>query len=409
MDAAKRERGNDHLMSTIHSSKLIKLENRIFEVTWSDQTDDPAWDDFVVSVPDGHHEQTSLWGQVRAKYGWKIARYVLREHGRIIAGAQAQLRPIGRFGHVAYIPYGPCINTDEGFVAQICVAELKRLLHGQDVIYATVGLPYTPPRGLVKILEGDGFIRKPRRLHPHFLERTLVIDLTKHPEEILAEMRPSTRRNIRHALKKGITVVEGTAKNIGTFRELMLALCKRRNITPNPAQEDFFQQLWNILNPRGWVKLFIAKYDEEPVSAAIAFPFGKWVRIWKVGWTGKYGGLKPNEAMWWAMISYAHKNGYRHFDFVDIDPDTVIAGSAGSDLRLHIENENSFKLGFGGEIKVLPGAYCYFPNPILRMAVRNGCGRFLDSEIFYRLTQMYDKRLHSSTPHARVGYSKGRE
>jgi peptidoglycan pentaglycine glycine transferase (the first glycine) len=381
------KQGKDRAMAPINSRKLIKHRDRAFEVSWSDELNDPEWDDFVVSAPDGHHEQTSLWGQVRAHYGWKVARYTLKEQGRIIAGAQAQLRPIGRFGNIAYITYGPCLNTEEDLVVEICLTEFKRFLRGLGAIFTAVGLPYDA-HGLINKMQAIGFLLKPHQLHPHFLEATLVIDLTKQPEEILAGMRSSTRRNIRHALRRGITVVEGDTPDIGTFREVMLALCKRRGITPNPAQADFFQRLWNIFKPRGWIKLFIAMYRQEPVSAAIAFPFKEWFRVWKVGWSGEYGNLKPNDAMWWEMIQYAQRSGHRYFDFVEIDPDQVRAGSSG--------DVTSFKLGFGGEIKVLPGAYCYFSNPLVRLALRGWGGKFLDSRMVQGLTKIYSKRSFRS-------------
>jgi len=385
-------------MGVISGSKLIKHEGRTFEVCWNDEPNDPEWDDFLVSVPDGHHEQTSFWGQVRARYGWEIARYALKKNGSIVAGAQAQVRPIGRFGKLAYLTYGPCISSEEELVVAVCLAELKNFVSGLGVTFAVVGLPYNAGR-LVQPLERSGFFRKPNRMHPHFIETTLVLDLTKQPEEILAGMRTSTRRNIRHALKKGITVVEGETKDIDTFRKLMLALCERRKITPNPPQADFFYHLWKYFNPKGWIKLFIALNGQEPVSAALAFSFGGWFRVWKVGWSGQYGSLKPNEAMWWEMIQYAQRTGHRHFDFVELDPNQIKTMLAAKGTESMSENVTSFKLGFGGEIRSLPGAYCYFPNPIVRMAMRGGFLKFIDSKLIQQLTQIYIKRSFRSNSH----------
>jgi lipid II:glycine glycyltransferase (peptidoglycan interpeptide bridge formation enzyme) len=397
IDQTNSEKGKTGAsMDVISGDKILTHGDRTFKVSWSDEPNDPEWDDFVVSIADGHHEQTSLWGQVRAFYGWKIARYIIREQDRIIAGAQAQLRPIGRIGHVAYITYGPCIITEEELVTQICITELKRFLRSLGVIYTAVGLPYQA-YGLVKLMETSGFTHKPHQLHPHFLETTLVIDLTKPPEEILEGMRASTRRNIRHAQKNGMTVIEGGAQDIGTFRQLMCDLCARRNITPNPPQADFFQSLWRIFSTKGWIKLFIAMHDNEPVSAAIAFSFRDWFRVWKVGWSGEYGGLKPNEAMWWEMIQYARRMGYRHFDFVEIDPNQVNIGHTGKNTHPPFENVTSFKLGFGGEIKVLPGTYCFFSNPLLRMVMHWGGDILLDSKIVQQLVQIYTKRSHRSS------------
>ena len=381
-------------MCVTSGSKLIKHEDRTFEVCWNDEPNDPAWDDFVVSVPDGHHEQTSLWGQVRASYGWEIARYTLKENGRIVAGAQVQVRPIGRFGKVAYLTYGPCISSGEELVIELCLTELKNFFSSLGVIYAVVGLPYHA-HGLIQPLERNGFLRKPTRLHPYFIEATLVIDLAKSPEEILSEMRTKTRRNIRLSLRKGMSVIEGEAQDLDTFRELMLTLCRRRNTTPNPPQADFFQQLWKKFNPKGWIKLFIAMHNQEPVSAAIAFSFRDWFRVWKVGWSGKYGSIKPNEAMWWEMIQCARRTGHRFFDFVEVDPNQAKTILAGKEMEPLPENVTSYKLGFGGEIRVLPGAYCYFPNPVIHMAMREWGDKFMDSKFVQQLARIYTKHTYS--------------
>jgi peptidoglycan pentaglycine glycine transferase (the first glycine) len=375
-------------MGAMSQRKLLTCEGRTLEVRWRNEPHDALWDGFVASARDGHHEQTSLWGQVRARYGWKIARFTISEQGNIIAGAQAQVRPIGPFGYGAYITYGPCIETEEKSVVQLCLEELKLFLKGLGVSYAVVGLPYYA-WGLVEPMEAIGFVRKPIKLPPHFLEATAVIDLTKQPDEILANMRPSTRRNLRHAMKKDITVREGDERHLDTFRELMCALCVRRKIKPNPSQADFFQELWKIFHPKGWIKLFVAMYGEEPVSAAIAFSFRDWFRVWKVGWSGQYGSIKPNEGLWWEMIQYARRTGHRHFDFVDIDLDQAGAVLERKGSGSVSESVTSFKLGFGGAIRTLPGAYCYFSNPLVRAAMQRWGVRILNMNLAKRLIQRF--------------------
>jgi lipid II:glycine glycyltransferase (peptidoglycan interpeptide bridge formation enzyme) len=137
-------------------------------------------------------------------------------------------------------------------------------------------------------------------------------------------------------------------------------------------------------------------HDQEPVSAAIAFPFGVWFRVWKVGWSGQHGDCRPNEALWWGMIQYARESGYRYFDFVEIDPVQARAVLDGVGSLPSPGNTTFFKLGFGGEIKVLPGAYCYFSNPLLRMTMRGWGEKLLDSEIVRRLALTYSKRIINS-------------
>ena len=55
-----------------------QASGRTFQVDWESRDAAPDWDAFVESFPDGHHEQTSLWGQVRKRHGWNIGRIIVR-------------------------------------------------------------------------------------------------------------------------------------------------------------------------------------------------------------------------------------------------------------------------------------------------------------------------------------------
>lgn len=93
------------------------------------------------------------------------------------------------------------------------------------------------------------------------------------------------------------------------------------------------------------------------------------------------------------MIQAARRFGHRFFDFVELDPFLARAVLAGNLAEPLPENVTSFKLGFGGEIRLLPGAYLYVANPVLRLAMKGGLGRFLDSGATHRL--LHACRRHS--------------
>ena len=360
--------------------RLLRPQGRTIEVSWSEEPLAPAWDEFVESLPTGHHEQTSLWGQVRARYGWEVGRVVLTENGQIVAGAQILLRPVGPFARWAYVTYGPCLLRPDPLVEGLVLTELCHLIKRLGAVFLILGLPYESCYSKSQ-LRLAGLERKPLRLPPHFLEATVVVNLAQPSEVILSQMRRNTRRNIRHAAENGVQVVLGDKRDIATFHRLMLALCERRKTSPNPPQEGFFQLLWSNFAPKGWVRVFLAMHRQEPVSAALAFTFGDWFRVWKVGWLGPRADLKPNEAMWWHMMQYAKQEGFRNFDLVSLDPIQARALLDGKAPHSVIDSVSYFKLGLGGDIKLLPGAYLYFPNPLIRMAMRFGLAKCLGSTL----------------------------
>src|SRR5438128_2413025 len=67
---------------------------------------DEEWDAFVAAHPEGHHEQSSRYGQMRSEWGFRCERIVLREDGRIAGGLQVLARrsPVGTFAQVQRAP-----------------------------------------------------------------------------------------------------------------------------------------------------------------------------------------------------------------------------------------------------------------------------------------------------------------
>ncbi len=355
-------------------------------MSWNDLAEDREWDDFLLTLPDAHHEQSSRWGCVRASIGWTVLRFVLAEHGVMIAGAQIQLQAFGGFGSWAYITGGPCITGNDAAVETILLAEIKSFLRRQRVIYLLAQLPYDA-HGLAEHLQANGFVRPPRAIAPFYMSATLVLDLAQTEETLLAEMRATTRHQIRQGLKRGLTVVEGGAADLDLFWELMRKLCERRRTTPNPGNAEFLHQLWNQFAPRGWIKLFLVQHEGKTVAGGLALVFGGWFRVWKVGWSGEHAELRPNQLLWWEMIRAARNGGYRHFDFVNVDVAHPNQATAGSPQKMALDGSTDFKLGFGGIIKPLPGAYCCFIHPLARVAKRTGVVKLLDSEVCVTLVR----------------------
>lgn len=349
----------------------VRSANPALQVCWEETSTSADWDAFVESSADGHHEQTSLWGRVRSRQGWQIERLIVRDGSVIVAGAQLMIRSLGCVGKYGYVTYGPIFGREDPELTKLVLKELQSHANFFGIRFLVVGLPYEAHKLTTPLLRA-GFIRKPTKFPPNFIEATCVIDLRKSLDEILSRMRPHTRRNIRFATKRGIRVVEGTAQDLTAFRRLMVSLCERRGTIPNPPQSDFFDHLWEEFHQKGWIKLLIAMKENEPVAGALAFPFGDYLRVWKVGWSGLHGRLQPNEALWWEAIQWAKAHSFRYFDFVEIDIETARTLAAGGQKEKGPMNVTSFKLGFGGEVKVLPGAYCYAPNFAIRSALRWG-------------------------------------
>jgi lipid II:glycine glycyltransferase (peptidoglycan interpeptide bridge formation enzyme) len=202
----------------------------------------------------------------------------------------------------------------------------------------------------------------------------------------MARMRMTTRQHFRRAARKGVTVREGTGPDVETFRQLMWALCERRGTSPTPPQKDFFEHLWRIFQPSGFVRLFIAELEGRAISAAVTFPFGETTRVWKIGWAGDHAKSFPNEMLYWEIIRWSKSNGYRFFDFVEIENGVARTLQRGEPVDWpSVGGPTLFKIGFGGSAVLLPEPYYRFYTPLLRIFARAGGNKLIESSLVARL------------------------
>jgi peptidoglycan pentaglycine glycine transferase (the first glycine) len=339
--------------------------------------EDPVWDSFVTQCPGAHYEQITAWARARRAFGWQSYRILVRSEGELIGGAHVLYRRVRKLASIGFISRGPVSKSAETapLVAQQVVEGLKRTAHTYVVI-----LPHYEGADIVPVLTANAFYQKPVALPPrHLVTATMVIDLNQSLDAILARMKSKTRYNIRHGLRKGIKVTQGGETEVETFYRLMCQLCARRGTTPNPRHFAQLDEIWRCMAPGGAVKLFLAHYNSEVVSGAFAFVYGGIMRVWKAGWSGEHDKHHPNEVLWWEMIKWSKDAGLRQLDFVQIPPGHARAALRGETINDNYWGVTQFKLGFGGEILLLPDAYYRSFNGGIQALLKLGGARLLES------------------------------
>ncbi len=313
---------------------------------------DPEWDAFVAQIPGGHHAQTSLWGQVKAASGWHTTRIVVTEHERVVAGGQCLSRPMLSAAEVGYVTRGPlCISNDPALIGLV----LDELLLASTSLHVDFLVIQPPGHG-----EQVAHLLVERGFGPGWIElaptATVLVDLTPDTEEILARMKRQTRQNIRRGEQRGVRVREGAESDLPIFHRLYAATSERHGTRPYP--ERYFAHMWPILHPPGFLRLFLATYEAEPVSALLTIPFGDTVVASKLGWSGLHGDCRPNEVLFWEAMKWAKAHGYRVFDLEGIDAEGARAVLAGQPLpEALVESTTRLKLSFGGQVVLYPRPY----------------------------------------------------
>lgn len=330
----------------------------------SQEIEDPEWDAFLAETPGGHHVQTSLWGQSKALLNWNVTRVMAIRGGRIVGGAQLLTRTlpfVGRLGAFGYVTKGPLFAVDDPSLLEPVIDALHRVAGANRVQYMVVQPPDNG-EAVAHRLPEMGFRYSPIEVTP---TATLLIDLSAEPDDIMHQMRETTRRNIRRGQKKGIVVREGAERDLPIFHHLLTSTAHRQDFSP--YDEEYFDNMWRILRPHGYICLLIAEYEGEPVSAHLLVPFRDTVIVKKVGWSGLHGDLRPNDVLYWESIMWARANGYRYCDLEGIELKAARVLLRGEHLPdSYRQTPTFFKLGFGGKVTILPGSYDYVYNPLLR-------------------------------------------
>jgi lipid II:glycine glycyltransferase (peptidoglycan interpeptide bridge formation enzyme) len=353
-----------------------------YRIEVSCQKEDPEWDAFVINCPDPHHEQTSLWGDLQRFGGWTPLRLICRKDSEIAGGVQILEQPFKRFGTIGYINRGPLLAVDEPLIRQTLIDAIKNIGKTRRMIYLAIILPYKGQSFESDLLTA-GFCICPERLPPTTsMKSTIVLNLTPDINEILMKMRKKTRQHIRNAEKGGLTFRVGSESDVNTFKQLLFVLCQKRGVKPNIPPGDFLPELWKAYAPKGYLRLFLTEFAGEAVGALMLFTMGDWIRAWRMGWSGRYDEVYPNDFIFWESIKWAKKNGYRFFDFVGFDTKYAKALIDNKPIpQDEICKMSFFKQGFGGEVLPLHPHYCLFFNPLLRFMCKAGGTYLLNSPI----------------------------
>jgi lipid II:glycine glycyltransferase (peptidoglycan interpeptide bridge formation enzyme) len=326
----------------------------------SSDIEDKFWDDFIAQNPSGHHVQTSLWAQVKSELGWKALRIKILKSGEIVAGAQILTRSLKPFGSIGYVPKGPVSAPGYSDQLDIVLQELLNLAGSNGLQLLAVQPPEQYP-GLEDCFRSSGFCQSWLELVP---TATVHLDLSASKMEILAQMKRQTRQNIRRSEREGMVTREGGLEDMDTFYKIHLQTSQRQKFSPYP--EKYFKKMWEVLAGRGNLVNIIAEYEGEAVSSLLIVPFGHTVIAKVLGWSGNCPEKRPNDAVFWGAICWAKDHNYQWFDMEGIHRGCAQAVLAGSSIpEEYRSSPDFFKLGYGGQVILLPLAYDYVPNSIL--------------------------------------------
>lgn len=196
---------------------------------------------------------------------------------------------------------------------------------------------------------------------PHDMQprETLIMDISKSEEELLAGMKSKTRYNIKLAEKKGVSVINeqesGNKKNIEEFLRLTKIMSERQGIVTH--DENYYRKMFEIIS-ESIIKLYVAEYENKIIAANIVIYYGDTAYYLHGASDDKYKNLMAPHFLQWRQIQDARKAGCVKYDFCGVKVNEKKGRSW--------EGITRFKLGFSPNTKPVefPGSYDIIISPV---------------------------------------------
>ena len=291
---------------------------------------------------------------------------LLDANGRLgllaIHSARSRLLPTHRIWRMSV---GDSLGKEDG--ARL-IAEAARLARESRVLRLLAEVECADEHrraALATTLSAQGFHRIPPERIP---ESTLLIDLTRDEDDILATFSKSTRQNIRLATKHGVRVVPLDDSALAPRMNGMVAQSFAR--TGGEARDEDWTRVMKVCaelpGRSGLMGAFVGAGSSpgDLVGFAWALHHGDRV-VYHTGAAARDAGLKIRVLcpVLWSLILWGKRNGGRWFDLGGITP-----GSA--DQNDALGRISDFKRGFS-EVEVSLGSeWALEPNPMLWNATR---------------------------------------
>lgn len=301
--------------------------------------DRTVWEQFLYDRPVDSFLHTWEWGEfnkkINTRTGEDVIRFGVYEDEQLI-GLVLLLKIVAKRGSYLFCPHGPILSHDTPEVLEVIINKCIEFAKQEKVDFLRFSplLLDTPEHR--SVFSRAGFRDAPIHVHP---ELAWILDITPTPDELLAQMRKTSRHAIRKAMKDGVIVRESTSKeDLTKFHALYTETVERQNFTPFSI--NYLEQELETFLEKDRMRIFVAEYNGEPVASSMVV-FTPYSAFYHQGASSrKHSKLTAAHLLQWTAINAAQKRGCKRYNFWGIVDDSK-PNHPWKGLSL-------FKKGFGG-------------------------------------------------------------
>ena len=306
-------------------------------------TDEKLWNDFVDTNKLPTFLQSWAWGKFNELQGEKIFRFGICENNTLVAVALF-IKISARRGTFLLCPHGPVFalthttTTAISSILQTLTKAARALALEEHCDFVRLCSTLTNSNENQKFFKELGYRAAPLHMHP---ELSSLLDINKPEDELLANMRKTTRYLIKKAEKDGVTIeMSDKPEDIDRFCTVYQATVDRQHFTP--FSRSYLENEFKTFAPHA-ARWFFARYQTETIAAAMII-YSSTAGFYHHGASiQKYNKIPAAYLLQWEAIKEARRRGCVRYNFWGISPENKPKHPwAGLSL---------FKKGFGGYIE----------------------------------------------------------
>ena len=347
--------------------------------------DKKNWDEIVLNFPKPHFLQTWEWGEVKEKYGWEKDFIVWKDtSNQLQAAAMILTRTLkvlwGKVQlRICYLPRGPLFMDIGDDISNMVLTDLQAYAHEHKAIFLKIDPEVVTHVGVsndeneITQPEGIQFEQELRKRKWIFssdqiqFRNTVMIDLRKSEDELLAAMKQKTRYNIRLAERKGVYIREAQPDDFPLLYQMYLETSVRDGFIIR--EQEYYLDVWTLFYTHDMARAFIAEVEGEAIAGLFLFYTGRRAWYFYGMSTDKHKEKMPNYLLQWEAMCFAKEKGCIVYDLWGA-PDVF-------DETDRLWGVFRFKQGLGGFVQRSVGAWDYPARKLLYFLYQQVLPKFL--------------------------------
>lgn len=229
------------------------------------------WNGALDTLPTAHVLQSWEWGALKSRHGWQPARYLWLEDDRPCAAASVLTRRLGRWpARVMYVPKGPALDYGNATLLETVFAHLESAARQERALFLKIDPDVVTDTAIgesvVRALSRRGWRPSAEQIQ---FRNTMLVDLSRSPDDLLAGMKSKWRYNIRLSGRRGVTVHRGDVTDLSLLYRLYAETAVRDGFVIRP--ETYYHDAWGSFIEGGLAQPLIAKVEGEAIAMVIIF------------------------------------------------------------------------------------------------------------------------------------------